>query len=106
MKWFFAKKSYNGELEIYVRSYHSIQIELLTTPISYEFRILIKIGNKDSKTLLILEDYNKKTIELSSSNILKKLDYWKWNEFSLSIRDDILNLNWMGDSGYLFVFLM
>lgn len=104
-KKLFVKKVYKGELLFNVRSYGPIQIELLTTPISYTFRILIKIGNKASETLLILEDYNKETIELGRSNVLNTLNYWKWNEFSLSIDYDTLTLNWMGESGYLFICL-
>ncbi|KAL0116972.1 hypothetical protein PUN28_010087 [Cardiocondyla obscurior] len=90
--WPIQKNNDTRDIHFYVRASHNIEIQLYQTPGSLFPCFTIEIG-RNNVTSLIYQESKKSIKQYLKEVVIKKLiDYWKWNEFIISIFGSHLRL--------------
>lgn len=98
--WLLQETTVGRNLHLFVRAFHSAHILLVSSPpINYP-RLEIMLHALDNFTRIVCIEYENgpKTI-LEELVLPSLLDYWKWNEFSVTLFADTLQLYWTKSIG-------
>ncbi|KAF5274388.1 hypothetical protein FQA39_LY07268 [Lamprigera yunnana] len=87
-------------LLFHIRTVHSASILLVTSPSVNFPRVELTLVGLDNLTRIIAVKYeNGPNIVLKEIHLHNLLSYWKWNELSIGLFSDTLNLYWYKDFG-------
>ncbi|KAL3288358.1 hypothetical protein HHI36_002806 [Cryptolaemus montrouzieri] len=97
--WPIRENKIGKVLPFHVRAFHSAKILLTTTPTTEYPSILVHFKAGDGYSRVVLKEYkNSPSLTLKELVLTDILDYWNWQEYSLSFFGDNLQLYWTKNS--------
>ncbi|XP_044747141.1 uncharacterized protein LOC123308512 [Coccinella septempunctata] len=93
--WPLRATSIGRELSTRVRAVRSAKISLSPTPTNLYPNVVFNFKADDGYTRVVLEEYkNAPALTLKEVVLTDALDYWKWQEYSLSFFGDTFQVHW------------
>ncbi|KAK9877521.1 hypothetical protein WA026_018629 [Henosepilachna vigintioctopunctata] len=93
--WPLREKNIRRELSFHIRAVRSARILLTTSPVSEYPHILVHFKADDGYSRVILKEHrNAPSITLKELILSEILDYWNWQEYSLSFFGSTLQIYW------------